>query len=51
MEAYYAARHADLARLEQDTALYPTEVADWVREHGHPMYFKRWLVQSRGIPR
>lgn len=49
--SYYAARQADLAALEAQTALYATEVADNIERHGHPMHLKRWLIESAGIPR
>ena len=48
---YYAARQADLLALEAATAMYAAEVAEYVAQHGPPMHFKRWLVESRGCPR
>lgn len=51
METYYAARQADLDRLEHETCLYPAEIRDWITQHGHPLYFKRYLIESKGLPR
>ena len=50
MDAYRAARHADLLALEAATALYAAEVAEYVAEHPL-LVFKRWLIGSRGCPR
>ena len=50
MDAYRAARTADLLALEAATALYAAEVAEYVAEHP-PLVFKRWLIGSRGCPR
>ena len=46
--AEYAARQADLLALEAATALYAAEVAEYVERFGPPMYFRRWLEDSRG---
>ena len=51
MAEYYAARQADLLALESATALYAAEVAEYVANYGSPMYFKRWLTESRGQAR
>ena len=48
MAEYYAARQADLLALEAATALYAAEVAEYVERFGRPMYFRRWLEDSRG---
>lgn len=48
---YHAARAADLAALEAATAMYASEVADYIAEHGPPMVLKRWLIESAGLPR
>ena len=48
MAEYYAARQADLLALEAATALYAAEVAEYVERFGPPMYFRRWLEESRG---
>ena len=47
MAEYYAARQADLLALAA-TALYAAEVAEYVERFGRPMYFRRWLEDSRG---
>ena len=47
MAEYYAARQADLLALEAATALY-AEVAEYVERFDRPMYFRRWLEDSRG---
>ena len=39
---------ADLLALEAATALYAAEVAEYVERFGRPMYFRRWLEDSRG---
>lgn len=51
MSSYYAARAADVAALEAATAMYATEVAEYIATVGAPMHFKKWLIQSAGIPR
>lgn len=51
MMDYYLARHTDLMAMEAATSMYAAEVRDWIERHGHPMYFKRWLILSRGMPR
>ena len=48
MAEYYAARQADLLALEVATAMYAAEVAEYVERFGPPMYFRRWLEDSRG---
>lgn len=48
MAEYYAARQADLLALESATAMYDAEVAEYVERFGRPMYFRRWLEESRG---
>ena len=48
MAEYYAPRQADLLALEAATALYAAEVAEYVERFGPPMYFRRWLEDSRG---
>ena len=50
MDAYRAARTADLLALEAATALYAAEVAEYVAQYP-PMVFKAWLIGSRGCPR
>ena len=45
---FMAARQADLLALEAATALYAAEVAEYVERFGRPMYFRRWLEDSRG---
>jgi hypothetical protein len=47
VDEYRAARHADEQAMEQATALYPTEVAEYRRDH-HLITFKEWLIGSRG---
>ena len=42
------ARQADLLALESATAMYAAEVAEYVERFGRPMYFRRWLEDSRG---
>ena len=51
MSAYYSARAADLAALESATAMYATEVAEYISTVGRPMHFKTWLILSAGMPR
>lgn len=47
VDNYRMARHADLMALEAATALYPTEVREYVTER--PLItFKQWLIGSRG---
>ena len=48
MAEHYAARQADLLALEAATAMYAAEVAEYVERFGRPMYFRRWLEDSRG---
>lgn len=51
MDVYYFGRQADLDRLEAETGLYPAEVAEWIERNGHPLYFRKYLEESRGMPR
>ena len=46
--AEYSARQADLLALEAASAMYAAEVAEYVERFGPPMYFRRWLEESRG---
>lgn len=50
MSEYYAARQADLLALEHATGMYAAEVSEYLSQHP-PMVFKRWLIESRGMPR
>ena len=50
MAEYFLARHNDLLTMESVTAGYPAEERDY-RLVSPPMVFKRWLIESRGIPR
>lgn len=50
MEAYYAAREAWERACEHATALYPAEVREF-HQDVPPVLFKRWLIDSRGMPR
>lgn len=45
-EEYWAAREADEAALEQATALYESEVAEYKQQH-RMITFKDWLTGSR----
>lgn len=50
MDTYYMARHAWLMACEAATACYAAEVTAY-RQENPPMVFKRYLVESRGMPR
>lgn len=50
MDGYYTARQAWLSACESATAMYATEVAEY-RQGNPPMVFKRYLLDSRGMPR
>lgn len=43
MDAYYASREAWRSRLEHETCMYPTEMAEFRQRHPQPT-FKQFLM-------
>ena len=50
MDEYFLARYNDLLIMESATCGYAEEERAYRQEHP-PMVFKRWLIESRGMPR
>ena len=50
METYWCARQAWLEALEQATALYRSEMEDFMSRNPPPL-FKQYLIETAGQPR